>query len=776
MDLTEKRLFTKQIKLYDPKEEYVKIDLDRQEIWYSDKIKQHRKIRELTKEEIVRAFVVVKLIAQLGYTPDCIELEKEHIIGRRANKQGARIDVLVRNKDSSYTTFMIIEVKAPDEYDKETEDIKTQLFEMAKLEKGTQYLIYYTAYVTDKQDIKERIISVSFSRYDSYKDWEKDGKPNIMGIPKAYGIIRKPIFTKKGVPDLRADVKKDELEAIRRDLHNLLWGGGRLQGNEVFQFVMKLFLAKIYDEKETEDKKAYKFQVYYEGNKSESADQLHKRINEELYQKALEKYLYVDPYEVKKKDLIKVGDNKTIDVKKVKYIVEKFQDISLTSNAYDLLGDFFERFLWDEFKQDKGQFFTHPNIVKFIIHSLDLGNLAILRINEDNKLPYIIDPACGSGTFLIEAMKEITKEIKNSKDKLKQSEGVRQMIEREFPPSKKFAWAEKYLYGIDFNEDLALATKVNMVMHGDGSVNIESEDALSDFSRFNGKILQVSKDSKVYPNKVNEQFDVVITNPPFSIDLDKYTKEELPKLFIYSNKENSENLFVERWYQLLKPRGRLGVVLPESIFDTKENIYIRLFIFKHFWIKAIISLPYLAFEPYTSTKTSLLFAQKKTSEEIEEYNKVWEKYAKEFEELEKDFKKLVLEIEDAQKKLIPISDKKDTFVKMLKRYIQNEFEEGDEVLDFTELKHKYADFWDKKSPFKVNAEWWIFTKVSQELDYNIFMANVEEIGYKRTTRWEKQRPNDLFSTSTNDNGEFVVVNTSSPTSVLDRLRGEVKWE
>jgi len=774
MDINEKRLFVKQIKLFDPKEEYVKIDLDRQEIHYSDEIKQHRKISKLTKEEVVRAFVVVKLIAQLGYAPDCIELEKEHTIGRRTKKTSARIDVLVKNKDESYSTFMIIEVKAPDEYDRELEEIKTQLFEVAKLEKGTQYLIYYTAYATEKRELQERIVSISFGIYDSYKDWEKDGKPNLMGIPKEYGLIKKPIFTKKGVPDLRTDATTTQLESIRRELHDVLWGGGRYQGNEIFQFIMKLFLAKIYDEKETEDRKAYQFQIYFENGKSETPDKLHKRINE-IYQKALVKYLYIDSTVAKERDLASIGEKKTIDKKKIKYIVEKFQDISLTNNIHDILGDFFERFLWGEFKQNKGQFFTHPNIVKFIIYSLDLGELAISKINTENKLPYLIDPTCGSGTFLIEAMKEITKCVINGKGKLKQSDMVKELLESEFPPSKKYRWAEKYMYGMDFNEDLALATKVNMVMHGDGSVNIESEDALSEFSRFTSNILKKSKPSDVYERKVNEQFDVIITNPPFSIELEKYTKEELPDLFIYGNKENSENLFVERWYQLLKPNGRLGAVLPESFFDTKENLYIRLFLYKHFWIKAIVSLPYLTFEPYTLTKTSLLFAQKKTQDDIAEYDKIWKKYAIEFEQLDKDMRKLIISIEDSQKGLEPIEDKRKQLVVMLKNYIREEFEDGDEKLSYEDLKSKYSDFINK-TPFRIDANWWIFSKVSEELDYDIFMANVEEVGYKRTTRWEKERPNDLFATSKVENEETVSINTKEPKTVLDNLRGMVKWE
>lgn len=93
---------------------------------------------------------------------------------------------------------------------------------------------------------------------------------------------------------------------------------------------------------------------------------------------------------------------------------------------------------------------------------------------------------------------------------------------------------------------------------------------------------------------------------------------------MYGDKKKSENLFIERWYQLLRENGRLAAVLPESVFDTNENKYIRLFIYKYFKIKAVVSLLQLAFAPYTPTKTSILFAQKKRAEEIEEWNRLWD--------------------------------------------------------------------------------------------------------------------------------------------------------
>ena len=161
--------------------------------------------------------------------------------------------------------------------------------------------------------------------------WEIHNKwAELMGIPKEYALIKKPIFVKDKVPDLRTDVGKEELERIRKDLHDLLWGGGRYQGNEIFNFVMKLFLAKIYSEKETEPGKAYDFQIYYENGNQEKAEKTHARINK-LYKKALREYLHFPDKEIKNRDVTKIGD-KNIPIKKINHVVWAFQGISLTKN------------------------------------------------------------------------------------------------------------------------------------------------------------------------------------------------------------------------------------------------------------------------------------------------------------------------------------------------------------------------------------------------------------------------------------------------------------
>jgi type I restriction enzyme M protein len=265
-----------------------------------------------------------------------------------------------------------------------------------------------------------------------------------------------------------------------------------------------------------------------------------------------------------------------------------------------------------------------------------------------------------------------------------------------------------------------------------------------------------SKDEPLYFDKaINGNFDLILTNPPFSVELDNDTKKSIKKSFVFGEKKNSENLFIERWYQLLRENGRLAAVLPESVFDTTENKYIRLFLYKYFKIKAVVSLPQLAFAPYTSTKTSLLFAQKKTSAEVEKWNKAWDEASKEYSKLKTRVENLIA-VHDGikEKKKLPsikeltADEERAIICRMLKSYITQK----DDSLSADELIKKYrSELTDLCSVDKDTVDsfghvntWWVFGEVAKHFNYDVFMAEVDNIGYKRTKRGEKEMPNELF--------------------------------
>jgi type I restriction enzyme M protein len=772
-------------------------DFEKRKVKYSEKIKGWKIDKFRGDEEIVRAFVLAKLVNELGYKPENIELEKQYDIGRpKVNKP--RIDIIVR--DNKGDAFLYIELKSPQDYEKDKDEvIEKQLFNLASQEKGqgnnVKYLVLYTFELIEKE-IRDKCILIDYEKFTSFDSW-KEIRDFADEIPERYGKAQKEPFIKGGKKDLETNFSHEQLDSLRKNLHNVLWGGGGTDDNDVFSSLVNIILAKIQDESEKKKGEKYDFQIFSfkDGESFESNEQLFERINK-LYRRALKQRLnLVDENKLKKSFVI---DENKFSLNKLKYTVAELERLSFVDgkNSFDgkdILGDFFEGIIRTGFKQSKGQFFTHINIVKFLLWGLQLDKLAIERVNNDLEIPYLIDPSAGSGTFLIEYMKFITENLKRRfKDKLDETRDVEDNFHQWFMPDhRENKWASKFIYGSEINFNLGTATKVNMILHGDGSTNVFVKDGLLPFSFYNKETapnaLKTSEIDKVYFDKeVNNQFDVIITNPPFSVDLDNETKKNVKKEFLFGSKKNSENLFIERYYQLLKPKGRFGIVLPESVFDTTENKYVRLFVYKYFNVKAVVSLPQVTFEPFTSTKTSLLFAQKKTKAEIEEWNKIWTKYSNEWSTIKTRCENLVkVYLEDKDRKKLPSvkdlteKEEKEILARMLKDY----FEEDDKKLSSKELVEKYQDELigksglckydnDTKDIFGFVNTWWVFGEVSKELNYKIFMAEVENVGYKRTKRGEKPMPNELYRL--NDKGE-VLVDDGIQETALDFLR-DIKWD
>lgn len=774
-----------------------KFDFNKSTITYSKQIKQHREIKKITgDEEIVRAYILTKLANVLGYKLDRLEIEKEYDIGRpKVNKP--RIDVIVR--DSKDDIFLYIELKSPDEFDvNQDEVIEKQLFNLASQEKGqgknVKYLVLYSFDIVNDA-IKDKCIIIDYEKNPSFDTW-KTNRNFADEMPDRYGKAQKEPYVKGGKKDLETNFSHQQLERLRKNLHNVLWGGGGTDDNEVFSSLTNLILAKIQDESEKKKKEKYDFQIFAfkkEGEEDfETNNDLFERINQ-LYRRALKQRLNIlDKNKLKKSYVI---DENKFSLEKLKYTVQELEKYSFVDgkNSFDgkdILGDFFEGIIREGFKQTKGQFFTHINIVKFLLWGLQLDKLAIERVNKDSEIPYLIDPSAGSGTFLIEYMKFITKNLKyRFRTKLHDTRDIEDQFAQWFKPdNRENKWAKDYIYGVEINFNLGTATKVNMILHGDGSTNIFVKDGLLPFNYYDkeaglNSLKQYEADNLYFGKETNKQFDVVISNPPFSVDLDNETEKNVKKEFIFGDKKNSENLFVERWYQLLKPNGRFGVVLPESVFDTTENKYIRLFIYKYFKVKAVVSLPQVTFAPYTSTKTSLLFAQKKTADEIERWNKLWGKYSNEWSLLKTRCEKEVEHFIKGKKiskqwAIFKESEakRKDNVSRLLKDYL----EEDDVALSLKELVEKFESEIiglckldkDTKDYFGYVNTWWVFGEVAKKLNSKILMVEVDHVGYKRTKRGEKPMPNDLYRLNTD--GEMAVDDGIKKTA-LDFLR-DVKWD
>ncbi len=777
-------------------------DFSKKKVKYSDKITGWKINTFKGDEEVTRAYLLAKLTNELGYKLENIEIEREYDIGRpKVNKP--RNDVLVKY-DNSEDIFLYIEVKSPDQYNPDDDTIEKQLFNLASQEIGkgrkVKYLVLYTI-DTKTTNIEDKCIVIDYENYKTYEQWNKE-RISTNQIPALYGKSLKKPYVKGSDNDLKKDFTHEQLNSLRKRLHDILWGGGSIDDNEIFSSLVNIILAKIQDESEKADGETYEFQIFTtkDGEDLEPDHEIFNRLNN-LYRRALEKRLNILDKNRLQKSFI-VDENK-FPLSKLKYVVSELEGLSFVDgknslDGKDILGDFFEGIIREGFKQTKGQFFTPINIVRFILWGLKLDELVINKINNDCDLPYMIDPSAGSGTFLIEYMKFVTEVVKRRfTNQIRITRDIEDKLQKWFyPDHRENRWAETYIYGIEHNFNLGTATKVNMILHGDGSSNIFVKDGLLPFEQYNKEtepnVLNKFEKCDLYENKnVNEKFDVIITNPPFSVDFDNDTKRFMRQTFIFADKKNSENLFIERYYQLLKPNGRLCAVLPESVFDTGENKYIRLFIYKYFKVKAIISLPQLTFEPFTTTKTSLLFAQKKTKEEIKLWNDLWDKYSKEWANLKTRCENLLsvyLEGKD-RSKLKSIKDlSNEQEIKVIKRLLKDYIEEDDNLLSSEELIRKYQDeikelcTYDKetKEVFGYVNTWWVFGEVAKELNYPIFMAEVENVGYKRTKRGENPMPNELFR-----EGEIIypdgtkkwgiLVDDGVKETALDFVR-DIKWD
>ncbi|WP_306010442.1 N-6 DNA methylase [Bacillus sp. MMSF_3328] len=765
--------------------------IDKNSIKYNEEnLNLGRKISVVTDEELVRALLVCRLHYDLNYPLDgSIELEQSYEAGR-PKKIKPRIDVIVRDNRSTEkgAAFLFIELKAPNEYDSNQELIEGQLFNLALLEAKhgqVNYLVYYSI-DTRSNEFDDRSIIIDFEKYNTYSHWDEQGRIALDTLPKSYGIAKKRRFgnvdngdDEIGLAPLDKYVTSLKFFSIRRDLHKKLWGGGAMSYNDIFSNLVKLFLAKIYDEETTNIGEQYEFQIEFNGIDPETPEETFNRINS-LFKKSQQAYLGYSDSELKET----VGiDREKISSNSVAYVVEKLQDTSFRENynkEQDLLGEFFEGIVSDGFKQDKGQFFTHSNIVDFIIDTLDIAGLAeyLVTGRENNvkvRLPYICDPSAGSGNFLIRGMTNISERIQNIKKHSKLSYKSREFLASNAPEFTPNVWAKEFLYGVEIHSDLAMGTKVNMVLHGDGNINIFSKSGLLPFEEYTlpNKVSALSQNNKiilpslkgVFPKMenytVNNQFDVIMTNPPFSIELDTESQKALPGNYLLASKSNSETVFIERWFQLLRENGRIGVVLPDSIFDNKEDIDVRIFLYRFFEIKAIVSLPMVAFKPYTPTKTSILFARKKTQKEVMQFDAIWEST---FDQVESAIKVLNKGI---NKKRLKELETQDAIFYLLKGKVP------DEELEELKIEELVTIYSSLIKECISNPVWLTFSKVSEMLSYDFLIAHAEEVGYKRSKKLgEQKRPNQLYY---NPDGIYTEPISKDYDTIYDFLKGNLEW-
>jgi type I restriction enzyme M protein len=440
--------------------------------------------------------------------------------------------------------------------------------------------------------------------------------------------------------------KEDEFADLLHQCHNVLRNREHLDPAAAFDEIAKVLFVKVWVEREMK-RKRQRQNLFTAGWLN---TQLGDNPLQELFRQTKEAY---------REDRI-FDEREQLNIKKDtgREIVRLLEKYNLSDTSEDVKGIAFERFLGRTFRGEIGQFFTPRTIVEFMVRMLD-----------PKEGDVVCDPASGSGGFLIRFFELVREQIladvdcqyrayaveleKKKLSDAKRAELLREKydelqatIDQRKRGSRLWNLANSCIYGADANDRMARTSKMNMIMHGDGHGGVHHHNG---FINVNG----------IFENR----FDLVLTNPPFGANVepsDKITDAEIavgddtrrrweeeygplykeaqarveaargkPIASLFElptrnggklGKVKTEILFIERCLALLKPGGRMGIVLPEGVFNNPSLAYVREFCEDRARILAVVSLPQETFySSGASVKTSLLFLRKFTEKEAADF-------------------------------------------------------------------------------------------------------------------------------------------------------------
>ncbi|MFY1598364.1 N-6 DNA methylase [Micromonospora sp. WMMD737] len=364
---------------------------------------------------------------------------------------------------------------------------------------------------------------------------------------------------------------------------------GMTRDEPLAQQIINLIFCKIYDERFT----ARQATVRFRAGINESSATVASRIRQ-IFAEVKQQY----------DDVFEINDTLDLDDHSITYVVGELQPYSLIECDRDVVADAFETFIGPSLKGSQGQFFTPRNVVRL--------TAAMVRPTSKDK---IVDPACGSGGFLVEILRTLWEQV--------ESRGVglgwpTQEIEHE-----KQKVAIRAIRGIDKDAFLAKVAKAYMAVLGDGRGGIFCENSLAPAS-WHPKAADEVRDSN---------FTVVVTNPPFGKKLKvqdsstlsnfnlgrRWTRDRDSGEFVRSGSvlegQAPQILFIERCLDLLGSGGRLGIVIPESMLCNPSHKFIVSHILSRARIRAVVSMPEELFQPYTHAKTAIVLIEKHRSGE-----------------------------------------------------------------------------------------------------------------------------------------------------------------
>ncbi|MCC6298474.1 MAG: restriction endonuclease subunit M [Anaerolineales bacterium] len=514
-------------------------------------------------EEKVRAEFWAELIYRYNYDPDCIGVE----ITVPDRTPSDRADLVIFKDNMRKQPYAVVECKRDGITDAEF----NQAVEQA-CGNGT-WAKFRASYVMVVAGSTRR----AFDFTGKYGALERE-QNIIADIPLRYGKPEEFKYFKNGALDIKP-VSKEELISAIKKCHQTLWEGGRRTPPEAFGELSKIIFVKISDEKNTKKGEPYQFQI----KTHEKSEKLSARIKA-LYDKQREREPNVFT------DTIKVDDPI------LRTVVSHLEGINLNKTDLDTKGVAFEQFMDGFFKGDFGQYFTPREVIAFAVEMMQPSH---------NDL--VLDPACGSGGFLLYALDAVRREAEDYGD--------------EGSPQRYTHWhdfAQKRLFGIELNDSIARVAKMNMIVHDDGHTNVISVDSLQNVEK-------IAEENKGFGFN---RFDLILTNPPFGAVVKKTEKPYLDTYDLAYDWQEGERkgkpkasvkteiLFLERCHQFLKPNGRMAIVLPDGILTNSSLQTVRNWMLEQYRLLAVISLPQFAFAHYgAGVKASLVFLEKRPAGE-----------------------------------------------------------------------------------------------------------------------------------------------------------------
>lgn len=554
-----------------------------------------KQIKE-TAKEIVRQRISRALIHEYGFSPE--DMETDFSIGGRK-----KLDVAIFHHGKEHTIKNISRVVVcRQEPNTGKNTIRIRDFEQAAKDLEELEII-----MKDVESIQYGLWTNGLEFFFVEKERKRfEVKSNPIGD---WPMAEESIGTKEVLSNAYTRVADNEMLKITfRRCHNFIHGNEGMPKDAAFWQFLYLIFCKMHDENLRSELNQAWQRRFWAGPKEQF---------DSLGRKEIRKRIDVLFSEVKKQynNIFRGNEEITLSDRALAFIVSELAKYDFTRTDVDVKGVAYQELVGVNLRGDRGQYFTPRGVVKLVVNMLD-----------PKETETILDPACGTGGFLVATLGYMLKKFREEKQSLAGQESTEEFFsvhER----LKEYA-AEK-VYGADFDQFLIRATQMNMVMAGDGRGHIYHINSLEFPSGHTSDLVNAKNDIKL------GTIDVLMTNPPFGTDIPITEKHILQNYELAHNWEpdgeggfrntgalkNSvapEILFIERCIKWLKlGTGRMGIVLPDGILGNPAAEFIRWWILRETQVLASVDLPVEAFvaEANVNILTSLLFLRRKSEEE-----------------------------------------------------------------------------------------------------------------------------------------------------------------